>query len=113
MATGALADCRACVVVIGRCWLQSGDHGEPPRLHQAGDLVRAEIEALIAGRKAILPVLVEGDQLPEASELPETLGGLLRFQALTIGNGDWATTSGQLVREIEALRRSRGTTLLG
>lgn len=100
---GALAGCRAGIVVIGRHWLQRGPNGEPPRLHRDGDVVRAEIAALLNARKPVFPLLVEGAQLPEQHDLPPDLAGLLRFQAVSIGNGDWAATTALLVREIETI----------
>ncbi len=99
----ALQHCKAGVVVIGRGWLQPGANGEPPRLLRDGDVVRAEIAALLAGGKAIFPLLVEGARLPEATELPPDLAPLLRFQAISIGNGDWAATLALLIREIETI----------
>ncbi|HUG21031.1 toll/interleukin-1 receptor domain-containing protein [Piscinibacter sp.] len=100
---GALNACKAGVVIIGRSWLQRDADRGVPRLHQDDDVVRAEIAALIERRKAIFPVLVEGARLPEASELPQALTALLRFQASTIGNGDWDATLTLLIREIESV----------
>lgn len=100
---GALTTCRAGVVVIGRGWLQPGADGCTPRLKLPGDVVRAEIAALLAQRKAVFPVLVEGAALPDPLQLPDELPALLRFQALSIGNGDWDSTIGLLIREIEAV----------
>lgn len=100
---GALAACRAGVVVIGRGWLQPGRDGLTPRLHEPGDVVHAEIAALLAQHKAVFPVLVEGAALPDAGQLPDTLDPLLRFQAVSVGNGDWDSTVALLVREIEAV----------
>lgn len=107
---GALAACKAGVVVIGRAWLQPGRDGASARLNDTGDVVRSEIAALIAQRKAIFPVLVEGAPLPEAQHLPDELGALLRFQAVSMGNGDWDSTVALLVREIEsAIERTAPT----
>jgi predicted Rossmann-fold nucleotide-binding protein len=97
----ALAACKAGVVVIGRSWLLPGRDGKTPRLLEDGDVVRSEIASLLARRKGIFPVLVEGAPLPDAEQLPEELNALLRFQAIAIGNGDWDTTLGLLMRQIE------------
>lgn len=104
----AIDACRAGVVVIGRSWLQPGADGEPPRLHREGDVVCSEIAALLQRGKAVFPLLVEGARLPEASELPPVLAPLLRYQAMTIGNGDWSATLALLVREIESIVRRAG-----
>jgi hypothetical protein len=102
---GALVACKAGVIVIGRSWLAPGPQGQPPRLHQQDDVVRTEIEALLQRRNAIFPLLVEGARLPDASELPDTLTPLLRFQATAIDNGGWGTTMSLLIREIESVIR--------
>jgi len=106
----ALDACKAGVLVIGRHWLQPGAQGELPRLHRSDDVVRSEIATLLERRKAIFPVLVEGARLPEATELPADLAALVRYQAITIGNGDWRATMALLIREIEAIvqREHRG-----
>lgn len=105
---GALQHCRAGIVVIGRAWLAPGADGGPPRLQRSEDVVRSEIAALLAQKKAVFPLLVEGARLPEEAELPPDLAGLLRFQATSIGNGDWAATMALLIREIEAVLRPAG-----
>lgn len=102
----ALQRCCAGLVVIGRQWLApaaSAAPGSAPRLHQAGDVVRQEIEQLLARRKAIFPVLVEGMALPDAAALPDGLRDLLRFQAVALDNGNWDVTMAGLIREIEAV----------
>jgi hypothetical protein len=86
-----------------QAWLQPGANGEAPRLHREGDVVRGEIVALLERRKAVFPLLVEGARLPEAAELPPSLAPLLRYQAITIGNGDWGATLALLIREIESV----------
>ncbi len=103
---GALAACKAGIVIIGRSWLQPGADGALPRLHNTDDVVRSEIAALLETRKAIFPLLVEGARLPEATELPQNLRALLRFQAMTIGNGDWEATMSHLIREVERVMQS-------
>lgn len=99
----ALAAVQAGIVVIGRDWLRPGADGKTPRLHQADDVVRAEIAALLKGGQAVFPLLVEGARLPDPDELPEDLAPLLRRQAIAIGNADWEATLALLVREIEAV----------
>jgi hypothetical protein len=101
--SGALAACKAGIIIIGRSWIAPGTNGAPPRLHNPDDVVRSEIAKLLEQRKAIFPLLVEGARLPEAAELPENLRPLLRFQAITIGNGDWEVTMALLIREIESV----------
>jgi hypothetical protein len=60
---------------------------------------------LITEKKAVFPILVEGATLPEASELPEDLRSLLRFQATPIDNAGWQVTMKRLIREVEEVIR--------
>jgi hypothetical protein len=104
---GALDSSEAGIVVIGRNWLAPEPGTDRPRLHDDGDVVRNEIARLLdpARARAVFPVLVEGAQLPEVTELPEPLRPLLRFQATAIDNAGWGDTMARLVREIEAAIR--------
>ncbi|MCW5662368.1 MAG: TIR domain-containing protein [Piscinibacter sp.] len=98
-----LAAAKAGIVVIGRDWLRPGPDGRTPRLHQADDVVRAEIAALLQGGQAVFPLLVEGARLPDPDELPPDIAPLLRRQAIAVGNADWDATLALLIREIEAV----------
>lgn len=99
----ALQQCKVGLIVIGRQWLAPGRDGQTSRLHEEDDVVRAEITELLQRKKAIFQVLVEGARLPDASELPDPLDPLLRFQATAIDNGSWGVTMNLLIREMEAV----------
>jgi len=103
---GALRRCKAGVIVIGRHWLAPEPGAGTPRLLREHDVVRDEIAKLIEYKKAVFPVLVEGASLPEASDLPDSLRSLLRFQATAIDNAGWEVTMHALIREIEAVTQS-------
>jgi len=103
---GAIASCKAGVIVIGRRWLAADPSDHKPRLFREDDVVRREIDRLIMEKKAVFPVLVEGATLPEASELPQDLRSLLRFQATAIDNAGWQVTMKRLVREVEQVIRN-------
>jgi hypothetical protein len=103
---GAIANCKAGVIVIGRRWLAVEPAAGRPRLFGDDDVVRREINQLIMEKKAVFPVLVEGATLPEVSELPEDLRSLLRFQATAIDNAGWQVTMKRLVRQVEQVIRN-------
>lgn len=106
---GALQQCKVGVVVIGRQWITNGGAGQQSRLLDTEDVVRGEIEELLRAEKATFPVLVEGAKLPEASDLPDTLAPLLRFQATAIDNGNWEVMMNLLIREMEVVFQSTTT----
>src|SRR5688572_23090975 len=76
----ALSQCAACVVIIGKGWLESVD-----RLAAADDFVRREIEAALP-RLRVIPCLVGGSKMPAAAVVPQSLAPLLRRDAVTIGD---------------------------
>ena len=81
---GALSQCAACVVIIGKGWLESVE-----RLAAAGDFVRREIEAALP-RLLVIPCLVGGARMPAAAAVPPSLAPLLRRDAVTLGDDDQA-----------------------
>lgn len=80
--TVSLAD--VMVVIIGPQWLDARDAEGNPRLHQPDDFVRIEIASAIAQEKKILPVLLEGAQMPSAEDLPNDMKDLSRRNAVEL-----------------------------
>lgn len=78
---GALAQCAACVVIIGGGWLAAFD-----RLKIADDFVRREITAALTRGTLVIPCLVGGSKMPAPAGIPESLAPLLRRDAVTIGD---------------------------
>src|ERR1700737_4947389 len=70
------------IAVIGKQWLQR-------RLRDPGDYVRLEIQAALDRKLRVIPVLVQGAQLPTASQLPEGIRELRHRNALEISNSRW------------------------
>lgn len=79
----------AALVVIGRHWLDIQDAAGGRRLDQPGDWVRREIELSLASGKPLIPVLVAGVAMPATQDLPPSLQGLARFQALALSDHRW------------------------
>jgi len=78
-----LSECDVVLAVIGPQWLQSrNEHGL--RLEQNDDFVRLEIEAALACRKRIVPLLLGGGELPAKTALPPSLQPLLAFNTASI-----------------------------
>ncbi|MHB1373082.1 MAG: toll/interleukin-1 receptor domain-containing protein [Thauera sp.] len=96
----AIAACRVGVVLIGPGFMAVDAQGRP-RLWAEDDVLRFELESLLAGEKRILPVLVDEAQLPFEDALPETLRPVLRYQAPRINNANWQAVSAAVVGAIE------------
>ena len=98
----AIGACKVGVVLIGHSFM-AGDAQGRPRLWDEGDVLRFELESLLAGQKRVLPLLVDDAQLPAEDALPETLRPLLRFQSPRIDNANWQVVSAAVVEAIESV----------
>lgn len=82
-----IAKSAAMVVVIGKDWLTlAGDDGEP-KIHDPTDPVHLEIAAALLSGIDVVPILVEGAQMPSESDLPPMLQPLARRHAGELPQG--------------------------
>src|SRR5262252_5480346 len=63
--------CQAFLTVIGPSWLDAKDEAGRRRIHNPDDFVAVEIAAALSHNVPVIPVLVDGAQMPQVSELPE------------------------------------------
>jgi hypothetical protein len=97
-----LANCRVCVSLIGPSWLTLPDDDGVPRLTKPDDVVRLELR-LALGRQdvTVIPALVSGAKMPQASNLPEDLRGLARRTAIELSDTRWAFDCHRLCATID------------
>jgi hypothetical protein len=69
----ALSRCEALLAIVGPEWLTATDPQGRPRLQNSSDYVRLEIEAALTRNVRVIPILVDGAQMPAAVDLPPTL----------------------------------------
>jgi hypothetical protein len=98
---GALRDCRVLIAVIGKSWLAAQNAQGTARLHDSDDFVRREISAALAGDVRVIPVLVDGAQMPNEADLPDDLKLLARRQAHELADSRWDYDIGRLGDRIE------------
>lgn len=80
---GILPRCRVALILIGPNWVDARDGSR--RLDDPEDLVRIEAEtALATPDLQVVPVLVNGAQMPRAEYLPDTLQPILHLNAAII-----------------------------
>jgi hypothetical protein len=85
-----LRECTTFLPIIGREWLAATDASERRRLDQSGDYVRLEVASALARPNVlVVPVLVEGMIMPRAEDLPESIRGLSRRQAVSLRDETW------------------------
>lgn len=95
---GALTTCDLVLVMIGKNWLSIKDAQGRRRIELADDFVRMEVaKALARTDVRVVPVLVEGAQMPSAAELPPDLARLARINALQLSSTRWRYDVDQIV----------------
>ena len=104
---GALGSCDALIAVIGTGWLQASDTTGARRLEDPADLVRLEIATALERDIQVIPVLVQGAQMPRASDLPEDLKGLAHRNALEVSDSRFRSDVARF-RQAALDRSSRG-----
>jgi hypothetical protein len=91
------------VPIIGRTWLETDAHGRS-RIHDERDFVRNEISAALRRDIAVLPVLVDGAEMPNGDALPADLERLPRLQAHHLRSDvDWQSSESRLVETLAGL----------
>lgn len=94
----ALNNCGVLVAVIGPRWLAATDADGRRRLEHPDDYTRIEIAtALKRDGVRVIPVLVEGAQMPASDALPEDLAALARRNAIELTDRRWEFDVSQLV----------------
>lgn len=101
-----LRDARACLVLIGREWLDAKDKSGRRRLEEPNDYVLHEIATALRGPDMlVIPVLVEGTRMPAPDELPESIQALARRHAAALHDESW---DGDVDRLVTVVRKATG-----
>ncbi|MEP4195709.1 MAG: toll/interleukin-1 receptor domain-containing protein [Aliishimia sp.] len=98
-----VGECRVQLVLIGQGWLSMTD-----RLQNPDDFVRIEIEAALRRPDIpVIPVLLDGADMPTRDTLPESMHALVRRNAIVITHAQFAgIVDGRLTSELEGLMRA-------
>ena len=91
----------ALLVLIGKDWVNVKDAQGRRRLDSSDDPLRLEISDGIKDGAAILPVLLENAQMPDAEELPPELRPLADLNALKLRDGDWQYDLEHILKTLE------------
>ena len=80
----ALGQCKVFLAVIGDDWLDVADKFGRPRIQDPKDYVHIEIAAALRRDIPLIPVLVEGQEMPSSDVLPAALQPLAVKNAATV-----------------------------
>ena len=78
--------CDVFLAVIGGRWLDLKDAQGRRMIDRDNDYVRIEIEAALRQNKHIIPVLVEGGEVPAMADLPPSIRGLARRSGIRLSH---------------------------
>ncbi|HSG45809.1 MAG TPA: SUMF1/EgtB/PvdO family nonheme iron enzyme, partial [Anaerolineales bacterium] len=97
----AVQSCDVLIALIGRQWLNiKGETGER-RLDNPEDFVRIEIAAALDRDIRVIPVLVDGTNMPRSTELPDNLLPLARRNALQVNHHSFNADASRLISQLE------------
>ena len=93
----ALDSCRVVFVLIGDDWLTARLPSDERRLDAEHDYLRQEVAAALERPDvAVVPVLVEGAQMPTAEDLPSDISALAKINAVDLSHKRWRADVGTL-----------------
>jgi formylglycine-generating enzyme required for sulfatase activity len=95
--------CEALIAVIGKSWASTLDAHNRRRLDDPNDFVRIEIEAALARKVRVIPVLVDGAAMPGPDDLPESLKKLTRRQGIEISHTRFDSDVERLTKALSLL----------
>ncbi len=103
----AIDACDVFIALIGRQWLTATDAKGRKRLESSGDFVRLEIETALTRAARIIPVLVQGAEMPASEELPPPLADLGHRNAIEIRDTSWRSDVDRLVQTLRKLEEEK------
>ncbi len=99
--TRAVGSCDVLLALIGDQWLTISDKDQRRRIDDPDDFVRLEIEAALTRKVRVIPILVDGARMPQAEELPASLAGLVRRQALELSPSRFEFDTSRLLKVLD------------
>jgi hypothetical protein len=98
-----LAECKVMLVLIGPDWLNSRDGQGQRRLDNPDDWVRLELRHALKRNITVIPVRVNGVDLPPKTALPEEIWGLLDHQAVSVSTSSFRSDMAGLTKDIRLI----------
>jgi len=97
----AVAKSHVLLAVIGPGWLDARDRRGRRRIDDPKDFVRIEIATALQAGKLIVPILIDGAQIPKAGKLPDDLKELARRNGLDVRQASFHSDVSKLVRQLK------------
>ncbi|HYU58323.1 MAG TPA: toll/interleukin-1 receptor domain-containing protein [Actinomycetota bacterium] len=104
-----VGSCDVVLTLIGRNWLAATDAKGRRRLENPEDFVRLELETALHREIRVIPLLVQGAQMPGSDELPATLSRLARRNGLELSDPRWSYDVGRLIVAIDRIATEKAS----
>lgn len=103
-----IAKSEALLVIIGPSWLEIANSKGQRRLSLSDDFVRLEIESALQQNIPVIPVMVDGAEIPSVDQLPESLRVLCYKNALKIPQEPFFHAGvNKLISDLDRLKSSK------
>lgn len=99
----ALNESKVLLAMIGPHWLKVVDSNGEKRLLKPNDWVRKEISEALKRNLRVIPILVNGAEMPDSEELPENLKELSLKHAQELTSSRWNYDVGELTKVLEKI----------
>ncbi len=97
----AVINSDAVLILIGRQWVTITDNQGRKRLDNLDDPVRLEVEMALRHVNIVIPVVVDGAQMPTSADLPPTFNDLPYLNGANVrGDPDFDHDMARLIRAI-------------
>ena len=95
------------VALIGKGWLDVKDEKGKRRLDNPNDFVRFEIAQALARGIPVLPVLLDGAQMPNRADVPPNLVALTQLQAAPLRAQSFPQDAAEIARTLKKMMAAR------
>lgn len=99
----ALNESKVLLAMIGPHWLKVTDSKGSKRISKPDDWVRKEISEALKRNLRVIPVLVNGADMPDYEELPDDLKELSLKHAQELTSSRWSYDVGELTKVLEKI----------
>ena len=103
----AIAGTSVFIALIGRRWLTVKGRDGRRRLDDEKDFVRLEVEAGLRHAASVIPVLVDGAEMPAREDLPASIADLASRNAFRLSWHEEVSTIGREIATVERERAAR------
>jgi hypothetical protein len=99
--TQEVSSCALVLVVIGGQWLSLRDAGGKRRIDNPRDPVRIEVVTALQGNISVVPILLDGMEMPPADSLPDDMKALVVRHGIEINHSTFRSDVDRLVRGLK------------